>query len=189
MMTAFNFDFTNTTHTQAFAQMCAIATQAGVPMQVMGAYMNTGACVSDMGTQAQASTPTPTPKVYAPAEDVACQWLVEGTKVSYTLTDGKYVGQTGVRKTLNARLRNAGATWDASAKVWKFASKAKAEKFAHEDSYAHIPGDTPEAKAQWVSDNFETRPDMLYTLVTAQEIEGVRAKAQARAEKKANKGA
>ena len=175
-MTAFNFDFTNTTHTQAFAQMCAIATQAGVPMQVMGAYMNTGACVSDMGTQAQASTPTPTPKVYAPAEDVACQWLVDKTRVTYALADGKYAGQTGVRKTLNARLRNAGAEWDADKKAWVFKSTAAAKKFVEADVSAH----------------YDTLDGIEYpypTLVTAQEIEGVRAKAQARAEKKANKGA
>lgn len=172
MMTLFNFDFTNPTHTQVFAQVCALATQAGVPMQVMGAG------VSDMGTQVQASTPTQTqaPKVYAPAEDVACQWLVDKTRVTYALANGKYAGQSGVRKTLNARLREAGATWDADKKAWVFKSTAAAKKFVEADVCAH----------------YDTLDGIEYpypTIVTAQEIEAVRAKAQARAEKKANKSA
>lgn len=151
-MTIFNFDLANVTHATAFAQICALATQAGVPMQVG---------TSTTGTQAQASTPTQTPKVYAPAEDVQCKWVQDKCKVTYTLEDGKYVGQTGARKTLNARLREAGATWDASAKAWKFASSKKASDFVANTS----------------------------ALVSASDIEAVRAKAQARADKKANKGA
>lgn len=140
----FQFDFTNPTHAQLFASVVG----AGVPMQMIG----TGTSVPT-----QVSTPVAEPKVYAPAEDVQCAWVQDKTKVSYTLADGKYVGQTGARKTLNARLREAGATWDASAKAWKFASTKKAEEFVANTS----------------------------ALVTAAEIEAVRAKAQARAQKKA----
>ena len=155
MMTVFNFDLTNPTHAQVFAQVCALTSQAGVPMQVMGTS------VSDTGAQAQVSTPAPAPKVYAPAEDVQCKWVQDGMYVSYTLEDGKYAGQTGVRKTLNARLRGANAEYVAEKKAYKFASKKAAEKFVAETS----------------------------ALVSASDIESVRAKAQARAEKKANKGA
>lgn len=147
----FQFDFSNPVHAQMFASVVG----AGVPMQMLGAG------VSGVDTQAQANTPVSEPKTYAPAEDVECKWVQDKTKVSFTLADGKYAGQTGVRKTLNARLRKAGATYDASAKAWKFVSTKKAEEFVANTS----------------------------ALVTAQEIEEVRAKAQARAEKKANKGA
>ena len=147
----FQFDFTNPVHAQLFASVVG----AGVPMQMMGAG------VSESTPQTEVNAPVVKAKVYAKAEDVSCVWVQDKTKVSYTLADGKYVGQTGARKTLNARLRNAGATYDASAKVWKFASSKKAEEFVANTS----------------------------ALVSAQEIEDVRAKAQARAEKKANKGA
>lgn len=162
MMTVFNFDLSNPLHANAFAQVLALATQANVPMQV-----GVGGKQTNIEEQ---NTPTPTQKTYAPACDVACVWVVDGTKVSYELEKGvvskdgkenKYVGQSGVRKTLNARLREGGATWDSEKKVWKFASKAKAETFAQNTS----------------------------ALVTADEIEEVRAKAQARAEKKAQKSA
>lgn len=148
MLVAMNFDLTNVSHAQIFAQVCALASQANVPTQV--------------GAPTQAPTPVsapvcaPAPKAYAPAEDVQCAWVQDKTKVSYTLTDGKYVGQTGARKTLNARLRNAGATYDTSAKAWKFATSKKAEEFVASTS----------------------------ALVTAAEIEAVRTKAAERAAKK-----
>jgi len=140
----FQFDFANPVHAQLFASVAG----AGVPMQMLGVSVPTPTPVS---------TPVAEPKVYAPAEDVACVWVADKTKVSYTLADGKYVGQTGVRKTLNARLRDAGATYDATAKAWKFASSKKAQEFVDNTS----------------------------ALVSASEIEAVRAKAQARAAKKA----
>ena len=152
MLVAMNFDLTNPMHQNTFAQICALASQVGVPMQ-MNAPMPVATSTPI------ASAPTTTPKVYDPAVDVQCAWVVDKTKVSYTLADGKYVGQTGVRKTLNARLRDAGATYDTTVKAWKFASSKKAQEFA----------------------------DSTSALVTASEIEDVRAKAQARAEKKAAK--
>jgi len=138
----FQFDFANPVHAQLFASVVG----AGVPMQMVGADAPT-----------PVTKPVSEPKVYAPAEDVQCVWVQDKTRVAYTLADGKYVGQTGARKTLNARLRESGATWDASAKAWKFASTKKAEEFVANTS----------------------------ALVTAAEIEAVRAKAQARAQKKA----
>lgn len=158
-MTCFNFDFTNPTHANVFAQMCALAAQAGVPMQMLG-----GAPAPTHVSDAQASAPAlaPTPvKTYAPAEDVQCKWVQDGMYVRYTLADGKYAGTTSVRKTLNARLREAKAVYDASKKAYKFASKVAAQKFV----------------------------DSTSALVTAHDIEAVRAKAQARAEKKAQRGA
>lgn len=149
----FSFDFSNPVHAQLFANVVG----AGVPMQMLGADTS----VSGAQSQTQVSTPKTVTKTYDPAVDVACKWVQNKTGVTYTLADGKYVGQAGARKTLNARLRSAGATWDGEKKVWKFASTKKAEEFVANTS----------------------------ALVSAQEIEEVRAKAQARAEKKANKGA
>ena len=150
MLVAMNFDLTNVSHAQIFAQVCALASQACVPMQ-MGAPTQAPTLVST-----PVSAPAPAPKAYEPASDVQCAWVHDKTKVTYTLTDGKYVGQTGARKTLNARLRNAGATYDASAKAWKFATSKKAEEFVASAS----------------------------ALVTAAEIEAVRTKAAERAAKK-----
>ena len=143
----FTLDLTNPAHATWMAQALASATPLGVTF-TMG---------TDVPAPTQVSTPVAEPKTYAPAQDVQCVWVQDKTKVSYTLADGKYVGQTGARKTLNARLREAGATYDASVKAWKFASSKKAEEFVTNTS----------------------------ALVTAAEIEGVRAKAQARALKKA----
>lgn len=153
MLVAMNFDFTNPSHAQLFAHVYAQCVSAGVPVQMSELASVPVAPVSTPVPVTPVATPT---KSYAPATDVQCVWVVDKTKVSYTLADGKYVGQTGARKTLNARLRDAGATYDATAKVWKFASSKKAEDFVAKTS----------------------------ALVTAQEIEAVREKAQARALKK-----
>ena len=152
MLVTMNFDFTNPVHAQLFTQVCAQCTSAGIPMQM---HDFTSAPVAPVPTPV--STPAPAPKTYAPAEDVQCQWVQNKTLVTYTLADGDYVGQTGARKTLNARLRNAGAEWIADKKAWKFASTKKAEEFIASTS----------------------------ALVTAQEIEAVREKAAQRAAKKA----
>ena len=166
----FQFDFTNPVHAQLFASVVG----AGVPMQRVGAGVSTP-------TPAQVSTPVSTPvaepKVYAPAQDVLCTWVVDKTHVSYTLVDGKYVGQSGVRKSLNARLRNAGAEWNADKKAWKFASAKKAQDFVSADTAKYCEREDVLAVDVLVA--------QYPTVVTAQEIESVRAKAQARAQKRA----
>ena len=161
MMTVFNFNFDNPIHNEVFKQMTALAVQYGVPMQTM-VGSNVSTTVSE--SMIQSASPTPESKIqktYAPATDVQCKWVQDKNRVSYTLADGKYVGQTGARKTLKARLRAAGAEYDASTKSWKFTTSKKAADFVANTS----------------------------ALVTAADIENVRAKAQARAEKKANKSA
>ena len=152
MLVTMNFDVTNPTHAQLFAQMCAQCASVGVPMQ-----MHDLAPVGVAPTPVPVSTPVVAPKVYEPATDVQCKWVQEKNYVSYTLADGKYVGQTGARKTLNARLRTAGAEYNAEKKAYKFASTKKAEEFVANTS----------------------------ALVSASDIEAVREKAQARALKKA----
>ena len=183
MLTVFNFDLANPVHASVFAQVCALTTQANVPMQVGVGASTPATPVSSVNV---ASAPVETPKTYAPAEDVACKWVQDKSRVTYTLADGKYVGQTGVRKTLNKRLKDGGATWDGEKKAWTFKSSKAAEAFVSKDHYAHVPGDTPEAKAQWLAEN---SIEGYYTVVTAAEIEAVRAKAEARAQKKAQKSA
>lgn len=57
MMTAFNFDLTNTAHANAFASIMAIASANGVPFEMVN------------GTSTTASAPeTPTPSVSAPVK-------------------------------------------------------------------------------------------------------------------------
>lgn len=148
MLVAMNFDLTNPAHEELFKNLCVQCASAGVPVQ-MGA-------TPVAPTPTPVSTPAPAPKTYAPAEDVQCVWVHDKTRVSYTLADGKYAGQTGVRKVLNARLRNAGAEYNAEHKAYVFKSTKAAEKFIADTS----------------------------ALVTAAEIEAVRAKAQERAAKK-----
>lgn len=61
--------------------------------------------------------------------DVVLKWVSDGTSVSYTTADGKYVGEICVRRVMNGRLRTAGATWDKDARKWVFASKDAVKAF------------------------------------------------------------
>ena len=169
MLVTMNFDFANPVHAQIFAQVCAQCTSASVPMQ-MHDFASVSA-TSVAPTPTPVSTPASTPKEYAPATDVECAWVLNKTLVTYTLADGKYAGQTGVRKTLNARLRSAGAEWNAEKKAWAFKSSKAALAFVESDVAAHY-------------DTLDGISVEHPTLVTAQEIESVREKAQARASKK-----
>ena len=172
----FQFDFNNPVHAQLFANVVG----AGIPMQLIGTGVQTPVTTQESTPEpTQVSKPVAETKTYAPAEDVLCTWDVDKTKVTYTLADGKYAGQSGVRKTLNARLRNAGAIWDADKKAWKFASSKKANEFVRADMAQYC--DRKDVLA--VDPTVALYP----TVVTAAEIEAVRAKAQARAEKKAQK--
>lgn len=108
-------------------------------------------------------TQAPEPeRTLEPATDVACKWVLKDNTVTYTTEDGKFIGQPSVRKALKARLRKAGFEYDADAKVWALTKNGKrdckgAQAFVNATS----------------------------SLVTANEIEELRAKAVARKAKRA----
>lgn len=52
-----------------------------------------------------------------------------GKTVKITHKDGGFIHEGFVRKALNARVKGAGATWDAEAKAWTFTSAQKAKAF------------------------------------------------------------
>lgn len=94
---------------------------------------------------APAPAPEAPAKVYeAPEADVVCYWHVKGRYVVPSKDADKltYIGRNGVRKVLNARIREAGGVWDTTAKAYGFKSVKEATKFAKDTSATVTP-------AQW----------------------------------------
>ncbi len=104
MMTAFNFDLTNTAHANAFASIMAIASANGVPFEMVNG--NASVPVSDTSAKVEAPKPT---RTLEPAKD-------EVLKVTH-VNVGK--GKVGIRS-LNGpgsyggklMLKDAGFVWD-----------------------------------------------------------------------------
>lgn len=104
MRAFFDFDFSNERH------MTAIATLAQAGITVM---------LGSAGTSVPACEKPAKPRTYAAVHDITCVWHVaDNGGVTYTHADGSYVGESGVRKVLNARLRSLGGTWDKDARMW-----------------------------------------------------------------------
>lgn len=113
-------DLTNTEHAQALAQFIVLATQIGAQFQV-----GVGAA------QADAPAPAPAPqREYEPTHDVVLRLVVDKAHVTYTAVNGGYVGESGIRKALNARIRKAGGVWDDERKAYKFPSPEAAQEYA-----------------------------------------------------------
>lgn len=167
-------DFTQASHASAFAQIITLATQAGIPVQVgVGASAPVAQADAPANAQAQA------PKAYEDVHDVALRLVVDKAYVSYASLAGKYVGESGVRKALNARIREAGGVWDADRKAYKFASAKAANKFAETASNAAVDASEDAKRAM-----LEDADTHWVALVTAQEWQAQRDKAAARKAKK-----
>ena len=90
------------------------------------------ATIGGQTAEQQVQTPAPAkkPRKLEDVHDVQCAWTIDGKSVAYTTADGKYVGETCVRRELNSRLREAGAVWNKDLRQWEFKSPASAKKFA-----------------------------------------------------------
>lgn len=103
----------------AFAELMTFIAQHGVSATIGGETASV-----------QAPAPAKKPRKLEEVHDVTCQWTINGKSVAYTTADGKYVGETCVRRELNSRIREAGAVWNKDARQWEFKSPASAKKFA-----------------------------------------------------------
>ena len=115
MKAFFDIDITNTAHLTALATLA----QAGITVT-----LGESAAPASGKAPAKASKP----REYAACHDMTCIWHVaDNGGVTYTHADGSYVGESGVRKVLNARLRSLGGTWDKDARVWILPTDARPE--------------------------------------------------------------
>lgn len=169
-------DFANTDHVSALAQIMALATQAGIAIQV-----GVGASASAVSE----SKPARERKPLADTADTFVRLAIDGKHVTFQTPDGKYLGTAGIRKVMNARVKDGGATWDADKKAWAFKSAQAARKWAVAQADAAVKALTPEGQEPDAS----KFPEGDFALVTAREWADQREKAQARAERKAGKGA
>lgn len=83
---------------------------------------------------AEAHTVAPAPKQsQTPTERAGevCMWVREGVYVSTATAGGKFVGRSGIRKILNARIRKAGGTYDKAHKAYKFPNEQTAIDFVN----------------------------------------------------------
>ena len=83
---------------------------------------------------AEAHTVAPAPKQSeTPTERTGevCMWVREGTYVSTATAGGKFIGRSGIRKILNARIRNAGGKYDKAHKAYKFPNEQAAIDFVN----------------------------------------------------------
>ena len=116
MRAYFDVDITCTEHLQALATLA----QAGIKVTLGDASASPAA--SDKPAKASK------PREYAAVHDVTCVWHVaDNGGVTYTHADGSYVGESGVRKVLNARLRSLGGVWDKDNRVWVLPTDARPE--------------------------------------------------------------
>lgn len=98
--------------------------KAGVSMPLTGAGM---AVAEGKGTKVQA---TPAPAQYLPpAGDVACMYVRDGRYVTAALAGGAYIGRTGIRRIMQARIREGGGKWDQTHRAYVFADAATAQAF------------------------------------------------------------
>lgn len=121
MIVTMNLDASN----PAFAELMSFIAQHGISATIGG---------ETAPAQATAPAPAKKPRKLEDVHDVECAWVVNDKAVAYTTSDGKYVGETCVRRELNARIREAGASWDKDARRWEFKSAAAAKKFAESAS-------------------------------------------------------
>ncbi len=63
-----------------------------------------------------------------------CMWVRDGAYVSTATAGGKFVGRSGIRKILNARIRKAGGTYDKAHKAYKFPNEQNAIDFVNATS-------------------------------------------------------
>ena len=121
MIVTINLDASN----PAFAELMSFIAQHGI-----------SATIGAETAPAQATAPAPAkkPRKLEATHDIECVWTIDGKSVAYTTADGKYVGETCVRRELNSRIREAGATWNKDARRWEFKSAAAAKKFAESAS-------------------------------------------------------
>lgn len=169
---AIAIDFANVAHAQAFAQIAALAAQNGMALQV-----GVGASAPAPATAvAQPTAEVKAPKTYAPTEDTLVRLVVDKTLVKAVTLDGKFIGASGVRKVVNARIREAGGAWDAEHKAYKFTKSAKAIAFAEQETLNAVG-----VKGESVV----TAECPYVALVTAEQWQAQRDRAVARAEKKA----
>ena len=83
---------------------------------------------------AEAHTVAPAPKQSeTPTERTGevCMWVREGAYVSTATAGGKFIGRSGIRKILNARIRNAGGKYDKAHKAYKFQNEQAAIDFVN----------------------------------------------------------
>lgn len=82
----------------------------------------------------EAHTVAPAPKQsQTPTERAGevCMWVREGVHVSTATAGGKFVGRSGIRKILNARIRKAGGTYDKAHKAYRFSNEQAAIDFVN----------------------------------------------------------
>lgn len=60
-----------------------------------------------------------------------CMWVRDGAYVSTATAGGKFIGRSGIRKILNARIRNAGGKYDKAHKAYKFQTEQAAIDFVN----------------------------------------------------------
>ena len=170
-------DLANAEHAQALAQFITLATQVGAQFQVgVGAPAPAPAPVQD------APEPEPEPvREYKPTHDVVLALVADKAYVHCTTLDGKFVGESGVRKAVNARIRKAGGVWDQTHKAYKFPSAKAASNYVAGETDAAIKARTPEGAEPDAS----AFPDGYFALVTAEQWQAQRDAAAAR---KARKG-
>lgn len=83
---------------------------------------------------AEAHTVAPAPKQsQTPTERAGevCMWVRDGVHVSTATAGGKFVGRSGIRKILNARIRKAGGTYDKAHKAYRFPNEQSAIDFVN----------------------------------------------------------
>lgn len=106
-----------------FAELMTFIAQHGVSATIGGETASV-----------QAPATAKKPRKLEATHDIECVWTIDGKSVAYTTADGKYVGETCVRRELNGRIREAGAAWNKDARRWEFKSAAAAKKFAESAS-------------------------------------------------------
>lgn len=108
MRAYFELDMSNLEHLKALAALA----QAGITVTL-------GESASPAASDKPAKAAKP--KAYAEVHDVDCMYHVNANGgVTYTYADDKqsYVGESGIRKCVNAKLRALGGVWDKDARVW-----------------------------------------------------------------------
>lgn len=137
-------DPSNAEHLKVLALIGNMGLFAGAPAASAPAPVSASPAPAQ-DVPAPAPAPEAPAKVYeAPEADVVCYWHVKGRYVVPSKDADKltYIGRNGVRKVLNARIREAGGVWDTAAKAYGFKSVKEATKFAKDTSATVTP-------AQW----------------------------------------
>ena len=168
---AMSIDLTNVAHVSALASIAQACAEAGIALQTLPTSVG---ATAPTPTQAQAPVPAPKERKLADTCDTLVGiTLVSDRKCRFTTLDGKYLGIAGVRKAMNARIRNH-AQWSSDDRAWVFSSAEACNKWIAAQA---------EAALEHMGDDAEI-PEGDFALVTAEEWDAIRSKAEARKARK-----